>query len=96
MLPLDLLRGLLGALCVFYSHMTGRSVAALRQGRQRPSRVYGWVLRTILCSAVLAWREVGGLAVAVWVLDLIAFGAGMWIIARARPEPDLVHEIFPE
>lgn len=94
---LEFLRGVLGVLCVFFAHMAGRSAAAVRQGRQRVSRLYGWVLRTALCGAILVFRhEIDSVAVGVWTVAAIAFGAGMWDVLRQRPSEDLSHEIFPE
>ena len=94
---LEFLRGVLGVLCVFFGHMAGRSAGAVRKGRQKVSRLYGWVLRTVLCAVILIFRhEIDGVAIGVWALTALAFAAGMWDVTRQKPQEDLTHEIFPE
>jgi hypothetical protein len=94
---LEFLRGVLGVLCVFFAHMAGRSAGAVRQGRQKLSRLYGWALRTVLCGAIMVFRhEVDSIALGVWGFAVIAFAIGMWDVSRARKQEDLTHEIFPE
>ena|SRR5687768_10165191 len=95
--PTEFLRGVLGVLCLFFAHMAGRTAAAVRQQRQKASRLYGWVLRTIICAAIVVFRhEVDGIAMAVWGLAILTFAAGMWDVSRNKQEPDLTREIFPE
>ena len=95
--PTEFLRGVLGVLCVFFAHMAGRAAAAVRQQRQKVSRLYAWVLRTIICAAIVVFRhEVDGTAIAVWGLAILTFAIGMWDVSRARKQEDLTHEIFPE
>ena len=80
-----------------FAHMAGRSGAAVRKGRQKVSRLYGWVLRAAACAVVVALRQtVDAIDIAVWVLAVTAFGAGWWSASRARPAEDLTHQIFPE
>ncbi len=95
--PTEFLRGVLGVLCLFFAHMTGRSAAAVRQGRQRLSRLYAWILRTGLCAAFMIFRhDVDVIAIAVWCLAAAAFAAGYWLVVNQKPPEDLTHEIFPE
>jgi hypothetical protein len=95
--PVEFLRGVLGVLCVFFAHMTGRSAAGVRQGRQRLSRLYAWILRTTLCAVLLVFRhDIDFMVVAVWTLSAAAFAAGFWMVLHQKPPEDLSHEIFPE
>ena len=95
--PTEFLRGVLGVLCVFFAYMAGRAAGAVRQHRQKVSRLYGWVLRTVLCAAIVVFRhEVDGIAIAVWGLAILTFAVGMWDVSRNKQEPDLTREIFPE
>ena len=95
--PIEFLRGVLGVLCIFFAHMTGRSAAAVRQGRGRLSRLYAWVIRTTLCAVFMAMRhDIDVMAIAVWALAAAAFAAGMWVVFHQKPPEDLTHEIFPE
>ena len=95
--PIEFLRGVLGVLCLFFAHMSGRSFAAVRQGRQRRSRFYSWVFRTVLCAVFVVFRhEIDAMAIVVWALAVAAFAAGVWLASRHKPDEDLTHEIFPE
>jgi hypothetical protein len=92
---LDFLRGMLGVLCIFFAHMAGRSAEGVRKGRQPVSRLYGWLIRTFVCAAVLIFRHtVDNVALGVWALSAIAFAAGMWTASRQKTHEDLTHEIF--
>src|SRR5215467_10618550 len=95
--PFEFLRGVLGVLTIFFAHMAGRSAMAVRKGQQRVSRLYGWVLRTVVCAVILVFRHpVDGTAIAVWALAAAAFAAGLWTVSRQKPPEDLTHEIFPQ
>ena len=94
---LDFLRGMLGILCIFFAHMAGRSGESVRRGRQKVSRLYGWLLRMLVCAVVLIFRHtVDNVALAVWALSAAAFVLGVWTVSRQKPPEDLTHEIFPE
>jgi len=95
--PMDFLRGALGVLCVFFAHMSGRAAGAVHQGRQRPARVYGWMIRTVLCAVFVFYRQgLDFIGIAVCSLAAIGFGAGMYMVTRQKPPEDLSHQIFPE
>jgi hypothetical protein len=95
--PIEFLRGVLGVLCIFFAHMAGRSMMAVRKGRQRVARLYGWILRTAICAAIMIFRHpLDNIALAVWGLAIAAFALGAWSVAREKPPEDLTHEIFPE
>jgi uncharacterized membrane protein len=94
---LDFLRGMLGVLCIFFAHMAGRSAEAVRKGRQKVSRLYGWLIRTFVCAVILIFRHtVDNVALGVWTLSAVAFAVGMWTVSRQKPPEDLTHEIFPQ
>ena len=93
----DFLRGMLGLLCIFFAHMAGRSAEAVRKGRQKVSRLYGWLIRLFVCAVVLVFRHaVDTMAVGVWAVSAVAFAAGMLLVSRQKPPEDLTHEIFPQ
>ena len=95
--PIEFLRGVLGVLSIFFAHMAGRSWMAVRKGQQRLSRLYAWVLRTVVCALILVVRHpVDNVAIAVWTLAAAAFAFGAWSVSRQRPPEDLTHQIFPE
>jgi len=95
--PVEFLRGVLGVLCIFFAHMAGRSSMAVRKGQQRISRLYGWIIRTLMCAAIMVFRHpLDNIAIAVWTLAAAAFAVGMWNVSRQKPPEDLTHEIFPE
>ena len=93
----EFLRGVLGMLCVFFAYMAGRSVGAVRQGWSKLWRLYGWILRTVICGAVMVFRQqLDGVVIAVWALAAMAFAGGMWLVLHQEPPEDLTHQIFPE
>jgi hypothetical protein len=52
---MEFLRGLLGFLGMGAAFMTGRSAVAVRKGWQKPSRLYGWAIRTVVCVVAVAF-----------------------------------------
>lgn len=96
-IPLELLRGILLLLCLFFAYQFGRAVVRARRG-DRGARAYGWGIRTALTGAALAWRHALNFTViGAWVLAGAAFALGVWMATRPRmPQEDLTKEIFPE
>jgi hypothetical protein len=95
--PIEFIRGVLGLLCLFFGYMGGRSAAAVHKGRMRPTRLYTWILRMVVCSAGLVIRHpVDAVVIGVWVLELAAFAAGYYMVQHEKPPEDLTHQIFPE
>jgi hypothetical protein len=93
---LEFLRGVLGILGVGCAYMAGRSVAAVRRGWLRPPKVYGWILRTVLCLVAIVTRHsVDGIAEVVFLVALVAFAAAYWQTMQRKPPEDLSSEIFP-
>jgi len=94
---MEFLRGVLGLLGIACAYMTGRSFAAVRKGWQKISRVYGWILRTVLCLAAMAFRfPVDFVDFLVWALAAVAFTAAAWTTSHQKPREDLTRTIFPE
>ena len=93
----EFLRGVLGVLCVLFAHMAGRSAAAVRKRKQKPSKLYAWIARGAVCGVVLALRHPLDLIdLTVWSLGLAAFAAGWLAVAREKEPENLTHQIFPE
>ena len=96
-MSLEFRRGVLGVLCVLFAHMAGRSGVAVRKGRQKVSRLYGWVLRALACGVGVGLRHgVDAIDIGVWVLSAVAFGFGWWDASREKEAEDLTRQIFPQ
>jgi len=97
--PIDFLRGLVGLIGVGCAYMLARSVVSVHQGRVRIAKLYGWVIRVILCLAAV-WYPLRGdvdtVDVAIWVLSAVVFAVGYWDASRVKAQEDLTHEMFPE
>ena len=94
---MEFLRGVLGLLGIACAYMTGRSAIAVRKGWQKISRLYAWVIRTVLCLGAMAFRfPLDFVDMLMWALALVAFSAAMWTTSREKPQEDLTRTIFPE
>lgn len=94
---LEFLRGVLGVLCVMFAHMAGRSGAAVQKRQQKVSRLYAWVVRTLLCAfGVWMRRPLDSIDLGVWGLSIAAFALGWWAASHVRQEEDLTQQIFPQ
>ena len=94
---MEFLRGVLGLLGVASAYMAGRSAVAVRKGWQKMSRLYGWIIRSVLCLLAVAFRfPLDFVDILVWALALVAFTAALWSTSRQKPQEDLTHTIFPE
>src|SRR5271157_1916001 len=95
--PTEFLRGLLGFLGLSSAFMTGRSAVAVRKGWQKPSRLYGWAVRTVVCVVAVAFRNpVDTVDLIVWGLAALAFVGGVLSVLRQKPPEDLTRQIFPD
>ena len=95
--PIEFIRGVLAFLCLFFGHMGGRSAAMVAKGRQKPMRLYTWILRMVACSWGLTIRHpIDTVVIAVWALEIVVFAAGYWMVMHAKPPEDLTRELFPE
>src|ERR1019366_6951069 len=79
--PTEFLRGLLGFLGLSAAFMTGRSAVAVRKGWQKPSRLYGWVIRTVVCVVAIAFRN------PMDTVDLIVWGLAALASRRRHGKP---------
>jgi hypothetical protein len=97
-IPMEFLRGLLGALCVFFAHFLGRSVVRVQEGRQKQSKALGWAVRTLITGSAILYRHpFDAVAVVVFVLAAAAAAAGAWDEYRPKQAPeDLTKKIFPQ
>jgi hypothetical protein len=96
MVSIEFLRGFLGLLGLACAYMAGRTVAAVRRGQLKLPRLYGWLIRTLLCMLALSFRHpVDGLSMTIWILALAGFGGGYWQASHRKPPEDLTHDIFP-
>jgi hypothetical protein len=94
---MEFLRGVLGLLGVACAYMAGRSAVAVRKGWQKISRLYGWIIRSVLCLLAVAFRfPLDFVDILVWALALVAFTAALWSTSRQKPQEDLTRTIFPE
>ena len=94
--PIEFLRGVLAFLGGGCAYMTGRSAAAVRKGWQKPSRLYGWIVRTVVCAAAVAFRHsLDAVDIVVWFLMAMAFLSAFLSTSREKHEEDLTRAIFP-
>jgi hypothetical protein len=95
--PMEFIRGVMGLLCVLFAYMAGRSAVMLNQGRQKKVRLYGRLIRMVLCgAAVLFRRGLDAVSIGVWSLAALAFAGAAWAAAHQKPPEDLTDQIFPE
>jgi hypothetical protein len=93
----EFLRGVLGMIGLACAYMTGRSLAMVRKGWHKLSRLYGWIIRSLVCLLAVIYRhDIDTVAVAVWAIALLTFGGGYWTASHTKPPEDLTHEIFPD
>ena len=95
--PLNLLRGLLGLLCIFFAHLLGRSIVGVRRRVQRPRSLYGWLIRTLITACAILWG--GGLdrlAAVAYVLAAASLALGIWEEQRPKKQEDLTRQMFGE
>jgi hypothetical protein len=91
------MRGILGIIGLACAYMAGRSLVAVRQGWQKPGALYGWIIRAVLCLAVIAFRHtVDIVAIALWIMAAAAFALAAWQTSHRPPPEDLTRQIFPE
>jgi ABC-type Mn2+/Zn2+ transport system permease subunit len=97
--PIGFMRGVVGIIGVGCAHMLARAVVALRRGEVRISRMYAWLIRTVLCMLALwypARPDVDREDAIIWLLAVVGFGLGYWDASRVKKQEDLTHEIFPD
>ena len=93
-IPLDVLRVVLGLLCLFFAHLLGRSIVRARRGQGARS-LYGWLIRTAITAGAILWhRGLDNIAIVVFTLALASLAVGMWDEQRPKKQEDLTKEIF--
>ncbi|HKE26980.1 MAG TPA: hypothetical protein VKB88_31720 [Bryobacteraceae bacterium] len=93
----EFLRGAMGVIGIGCAFMMGRTMAAVRKGWMKPTRITAWILRVFVCLAALVVRHpVDNVAIAVWALSAAALAGGWIVTARQKPPEDLTNEIFPD
>jgi len=94
---LEFLRGIAGFIGIGCAYLLGRSLALLRQGRERQFRFYGWIFRTLMCMIGVGLRNpLDAADIVVWTLAAIAFAGALWNHSRPKVEEDLTRKMFPE
>jgi hypothetical protein len=94
---LEFMRGILGFIGIGCAFMLGRSVAAVRRGTEKQSRLVGWAIRVILCLTAVAFRHaLDAATIIVFLVALAACGFAAWDASRQKKEEDLTKTIFPE
>lgn len=93
----EFLRGVLGVIGVGCAFMAGRALIAVRRGWMKRPRMYGWIIRALVCLIAVAIRHTVDVEdYAMWGGGLAAFAAGAWAASRVKPPEDLTHTIFPD
>jgi hypothetical protein len=93
---LEFLRGIAGVIGIGCAYMMGRAWVLVRKGRQKQSRFFGWVFRTVLCMIAVGLRhDIDTADIVIWVLAALAFAAAVWQYWREKPEEDLTRTMFP-
>jgi len=97
MIPLDILRGFLGLLSLFFAHFLGRAIVRVRVRHERPRKLYGWLVRTLITVfAILYRRGFDAIAIASLALAAASLAAGVWDEYRPKHEEDLTGQMFGE
>ncbi len=93
-IPLDVLRVVLGLLCLLFAHYLGRSIVRVRRG-QRARGLYGWLVRTAISGGAILWnRGLDGISIAAFTLAAASLVVGVWEEQRPKKQEDLTREIF--
>ncbi len=96
-MPIEFMRGIIGVIGIGCAFMMAQSSVAVRKGRGKLSGFYGWVIRTLLCLGILAFRHAVDVpTIAIWSLAAVAFGFGYWEASREKKPEDLSRTMFPE
>jgi hypothetical protein len=91
----EFLRGTLGVIGVGCAYMAGRSVAFVRKGWQKVSKLYGWLIRAFVCLSAIVFRHpVDTIAIVVWCVSAVAFALAYWQAAHQKPPEDLSRHMF--
>lgn len=95
---MQIVRGVVGSLCVIFAHLLGRAVAK-RDVAARTAQTYRWALRTFVAGLAVMWGSgLDALAITVYSLSAVAAAAGVYLSLRPkkREEEDLSKQLFPK
>ena len=93
---MEFLRGLVGVIGIGCAYMVGRSAVAVRHGWQKPGRLYGWVIRMLVCLGAVAFRHsIDTALLIIAALAAVAFSAALWDTSREKKRDEPPH-IFPD
>ena len=88
--PIEFVRGVLAFIGGGCAYMAGRTAAAVRKGWHKPSRLYGWIIRTVVCAAAVAFRHsLDAADIVVWSLMAMAFLSAFLSTSREKEQEDL-------
>ena len=95
---IELLRGVLAVLSLFFAWQAGRIFVALKRGEVRQPRFIAWMVRMLVCALGLLFpqRAVDTVTAVVWLLDALLFLAGIRTASHRKPPEDLTDTIFPD
>ncbi|MGE5569466.1 MAG: hypothetical protein ACM3S5_10570 [Rhodospirillales bacterium] len=89
--PIELLRVLLGVLALFFAYALGRTLARLRKYRKPITKALTWVLRTAVCLFGVLWhRGLDVTSIVFLVLAAATFAIGYYLEWRPR-QVDEIH-----
>jgi hypothetical protein len=95
-IPVEILRGVLGLLCLLFAHFLGRSMVRVWRG-MRARGLYGWVIRFAITAGAILWRHgQDGLTIVAFTLSAASLVVGIWDEQRPKKQEDLTREIFGE
>ena len=83
--PLGLIRGILGVLCIFFTHIFGRSIAERLRSQNRTPGLARPFLRAFVTALAVTWQ--GGfdrLTIVVFLLALASGGLGFYLERRPK------------
>jgi len=94
---MEFLRGVLGFIGVACAFMLGRTAGLVRRGQLKPTRLYGWIIRTLLCLGAIAIRHTVDVAdIASWSLSAIVFALAFRDASHETKEEPVKLEIYPD
>ena len=83
--PIELLRVLLGVLALFFAYALGRTVARLRKYKRPLTKALTWVLRTTVCLFGVLWnRGLNVTSILFLALSAATFAIGYYLEWRPR------------
>src|SRR5262249_41370512 len=92
---IEFIRGVLGVIALGCVFMAARTIVGVRRRWYKVSRLYGWIVRAVLCLVGIAYRHpVDTVEIAIWSVSVVAFAGGYWDATRVRKAEDLTDQIF--